>query len=63
MFAAYKLKKGQWVPTRMRVTAFAVERLDAEGGPPCCPPSVACYVLRGSSPWASACSQALREGE
>jgi hypothetical protein len=31
VFAAYKLKKGQWVPTRLRVTAFAVERLDADG--------------------------------
>ena len=28
---AYKLKKGQWIPSKLRVTSFAVERLDAYG--------------------------------
>ena len=31
VFVAYKLRKGEWVPTKLRVTSFAVERLDADG--------------------------------
>lgn len=31
VFVAYKLKKGQWIPSKLRVTSFAVERLDAYG--------------------------------
>ncbi|KAK9822709.1 hypothetical protein WJX81_005943 [Elliptochloris bilobata] len=30
-FAAYKLRKGRWVECRLRITAFAMERLDASG--------------------------------
>ncbi|KAK9915634.1 hypothetical protein WJX75_001835 [Coccomyxa subellipsoidea] len=32
VFVAYKLKKGQWIPSKLRVTSYAVERLDAYGG-------------------------------
>lgn len=31
VFVAYKLRKGEWVPTKLRVTSFALERLDADG--------------------------------
>lgn len=35
LFAGHKLRKGSWVAVRMRITAFAVERLDAAGGTLC----------------------------
>jgi hypothetical protein len=31
VFVAYKLKRGQWVPTKLQITSFAVERLDGSG--------------------------------
>ncbi|KAK9809260.1 hypothetical protein WJX72_012293 [[Myrmecia] bisecta] len=32
VFQAHKLRRGQWIPVRIRVTAFAVERLDSATG-------------------------------
>ena len=32
MFAALKLRRKAWVPVKLRITAFAVERLDVKTG-------------------------------
>ena len=31
VYSAYKLKKGQWVPAKLRITSFAVETVDSQG--------------------------------
>ena len=31
MYSAYKLKKGAWVPAKLRITSFAVEKVDSQG--------------------------------
>ena len=31
VYSAYKLKKGTWVPAKLRVTSFAVEKIDSQG--------------------------------
>ena len=31
MFVVHKLKRGEWCSCRLRITAFAVERLDSAG--------------------------------
>ena len=32
VFAAQKLRRNAWVPVKLRITAFAIERLDASTG-------------------------------
>lgn len=34
MHSAYKLKKGKWVPAKLRITSFGVEKVDSQGAPP-----------------------------
>ncbi len=31
VYSAYKLKKGAWMPAKMRITSFAVEKIDSQG--------------------------------
>ena len=31
MYSAYKLKKGAWVAAKLRITSFAVEKVDSQG--------------------------------
>ena len=31
VYSAYKLKKGAWVPAKLRITSFAVEKVDSQG--------------------------------